>query len=291
MRKSISAQDDIYSDEASDDAIVVARSGSESSLSELATSPARQEEEEEEEDEEEDDDEEIEEEDELDESVDDIESEEEFEPDEEPEPAPVKPRFKIKLAPKATPVETTTTADDDDDLDDDESDFSDDSESAPKAMTQRQKAKAAGESAALLELSMDPGKRKIFTEEEMQLRKSETARKRKNQAEQRLEDQKTDTINRLLKKQATRRTAKDNEDEIASNAPEAPLNQIHYQARGDQSLLSFPADYVLLQVQASPEPKSRSTCEATSCSKPMIYRSPKTGKAACSMQHLKSVEV
>jgi len=44
-----------------------------------------------------------------------------------------------------------------------------------------------------------------LTAEEIALRRSETARRRKNQSEQRLEEEKIETINRLLKPQAPRR--------------------------------------------------------------------------------------
>ena len=44
-----------------------------------------------------------------------------------------------------------------------------------------------------------------MTADEIALRRSETARRRKNQSEQRLEEEKIETINRLLKPQAPRR--------------------------------------------------------------------------------------
>ncbi|EEB09766.1 Ino80 complex subunit Ies2 [Schizosaccharomyces japonicus yFS275] len=73
-------------------------------------------------------------------------------------------------------------------------------------MTKRQRAKQGfleeGED-ELLELPLETSGRKKLTPEEMALRRIENARKRKNQSEQRLEEEKQETINRLLKRQAT----------------------------------------------------------------------------------------
>src|SRR5271170_3133503 len=48
-------------------------------------------------------------------------------------------------------------------------------------------------------------RKRPLTADEIALRRSETARRRKNQSEQRLEEEKIETINRLLKPQAPRR--------------------------------------------------------------------------------------
>ncbi|GAA97454.1 uncharacterized protein L969DRAFT_91361 [Mixia osmundae IAM 14324] len=85
------------------------------------------------------------------------------------------------------------------------SDFSEDSAMTNSRMTARQRAKELGdEGETLLELptKKPPKAKKQFTEQEMQLRKSENARKRKNLSDRKLEEEKTETINRLLKKQA-----------------------------------------------------------------------------------------
>ncbi|KAJ3875132.1 PAPA-1-like conserved region-domain-containing protein [Lentinula edodes] len=49
-------------------------------------------------------------------------------------------------------------------------------------------------------------KKKVLNETELALRREENARKRKNLSEKRLEDEKLETINRLLKKQSRPRT-------------------------------------------------------------------------------------
>ncbi|KAI0704930.1 hypothetical protein BC835DRAFT_1468555 [Cytidiella melzeri] len=53
-----------------------------------------------------------------------------------------------------------------------------------------------------LEEPPNPRKKKPLTEIEMALKREETARKRKNLSEKKLEDEKAETINRLLKKQS-----------------------------------------------------------------------------------------
>src|SRR5579859_3694201 len=48
-------------------------------------------------------------------------------------------------------------------------------------------------------------RKRPLTADEIALRRSETARRRKNQSEQRLEEEKIETINRLLKPQVPKR--------------------------------------------------------------------------------------
>ncbi|CAE6389024.1 Chromatin modification-related protein EAF3 [Rhizoctonia solani AG-1 IB] len=74
-----------------------------------------------------------------------------------------------------------------------------------KRLTARQAAMIAGGSEANhVMLPEATGRKAQKTEAEIALRRSETARKRKHQDAQRLEDEKTETINRLLKKQSVR---------------------------------------------------------------------------------------
>ncbi|CAI4723405.1 BAQ_1a_G0044700.mRNA.1.CDS.1 [Saccharomyces cerevisiae] len=66
----------------------------------------------------------------------------------------------------------------------------------------------------LLDLLEDGGSKKKLTDEEIQLRRAENARKRKNLSEKRLEEEKQDTINKLLKKRAGKsRSHLPNDDE------------------------------------------------------------------------------
>ncbi|KAK9466864.1 PAPA-1-like conserved region-domain-containing protein [Lipomyces arxii] len=75
-------------------------------------------------------------------------------------------------------------------------------------LTERQRARLLDDTTELQELSNEPFRKKIFTEEELMLRRTETARRRKNLSEKRREEEKMDTINKLLKKQASKRKGK-----------------------------------------------------------------------------------
>ncbi|KAF9974728.1 hypothetical protein BGZ73_001811 [Actinomortierella ambigua] len=97
-----------------------------------------------------------------------------------------------------------------------EDEFSDDEDfSTPQPgmgfggnLTKRQRSKLDGSEALsldLLELPSAASRKRHRTEEELALKKSELSRRRKNMTAQRAEQDKIDTINRLLKKQAGKR--------------------------------------------------------------------------------------
>lgn len=88
-----------------------------------------------------------------------------------------------------------------------------------------------GGGSAFLELPMEPQIKKHLTAEEHAMRRAEMARRRKNLSEKRNEEEKQDTINRLLKKQAPKRRGKISAKEIEA------------QDRGDMS----EAEELLLQ--------------------------------------------
>ena len=67
-------------------------------------------------------------------------------------------------------------------------------------MTARQRAAAIGAEPELLELPQGPSKKKIFTADEVAMRKVETSRRRKHLLNKKLEEEKAETIERLLKK-------------------------------------------------------------------------------------------
>ncbi|KAL8946924.1 MAG: hypothetical protein Q9222_006743 [Ikaeria aurantiellina] len=73
-----------------------------------------------------------------------------------------------------------------------------------------------------LQLPMEPQIKKHLTAEEHAMRRAEMARRRKNLSEKRNEEEKLDTINRLLKKQAPKRRGKISAEEITANALAAP---------------------------------------------------------------------
>ncbi|KAF9883570.1 hypothetical protein FE257_003169 [Aspergillus nanangensis] len=94
----------------------------------------------------------------------------------------------------------------DEDLDDDEDDEDLDSDGTPTVdssrMTKRQRGNLGND---FLQLPMEPQVKKHLTAEERAMRRAEMARRRKNLSEKRNEEEKMDTINRLLRKQAPKR--------------------------------------------------------------------------------------
>lgn len=122
------------------------------------------------------------------------------------------------------------------DMENDEDDEGDDSRSPDllsrgttpdiNKMTKRQRSRlnevytastsptSGGGGSAFLELPMEPQIKKHLTAEEHAMRRAEMARRRKNLSEKRNEEEKQDTINRLLKKQAPKRRGKISAKEI-----------------------------------------------------------------------------
>ncbi len=134
--------------------------------------------------------------------------------------------------------------------------------------TARQLAREGGVESEHLELPMfDPNRKKKLTENEIALRRSETARKRKNQVEKKLEDDKVETINRLLKKQVGRSrnklpragSAEDSDDEaeqarrrgreeLSRKAlKEMPAPFFRYIDRADGKILAVPSGPPLVE--------------------------------------------
>ncbi|KAI8375735.1 PAPA-1-like conserved region-domain-containing protein [Choanephora cucurbitarum] len=172
-------------------------------------------------------------------------------------------------------------------------------------MTKRQRAKAYQEiPEEYLELPMDTGKKKQLTEEEEQLKKSEVARRRKNQSIQRAEKDKADTINRLLKKQASKskRVIEDNAEEKETaheklKRLEDP-NRLRYINTAQGSQLNIPTVFTLDKVFGTPVPQTQQPtlssvkqCQVEGCLKTRKYTAKKSGKFVCSLEHYKMVEV
>ncbi|CEG77861.1 hypothetical protein RMATCC62417_12544 [Rhizopus microsporus] len=217
---------------------------------------------------------------ELDEEDDDEEDEDEDEEDEQPIPAKSSRNNKRKK-----PVIE----------DDSEEGFSDGEEVIKnRPMTKRQRAKLNHEEPEdYLQLPMDTGKKKLLTEEEEQLRKSEVARRRKNQSIQRAEKDKADTINRLLKKQAskTKRVIEDSE-ETAQKRQSDPKS-IKYVQNTNGSQLSIPQAYSLEDIFGELKKPTSSTpikCQVEGCSNDRKYTAKKSGKFVCSFEHYKLME-
>ncbi|KAF5846861.1 hypothetical protein GGP41_004920 [Bipolaris sorokiniana] len=88
-------------------------------------------------------------------------------------------------------------------------------------MTKRQRALVNDDTdGGLLALSNEAQKKKHLTAEEHAMRRAEMARRRKNLSDKRNEEEKLDTINRLLKKQPPKRGRK-----AAQDAPEDGLEE------------------------------------------------------------------
>ncbi|KXJ89647.1 PAPA-1-like conserved region-domain-containing protein [Microdochium bolleyi] len=83
-------------------------------------------------------------------------------------------------------------------------------------MTKRQRARFADDDGSLLKLSDEVQAKKVFTAEELSMRRAEMARRRRNLSEKRNEEVKMETIHKLLHKQApkTSRKAQLAEDEV-----------------------------------------------------------------------------
>ncbi|KAJ8655943.1 hypothetical protein O0I10_008383 [Lichtheimia ornata] len=169
-----------------------------------------------------------------------------------------------------------------------------------RPLTKRQRAKFNNDGPEeFLELPMDSGKKNVLTEEEQALRRSEVARRRKNQSIQRAEKDKEDTINRLLKKQASksRKVIKDDANEEKDNrAPKRvmPPDTIKYVNDAKGSVLMIPSVVAIEQVFGHPPRKSSSSspsiCQVDGCNASKRYVASKSGKAVCSLEHYKVVE-
>ncbi|KAI9278910.1 PAPA-1-like conserved region-domain-containing protein [Phascolomyces articulosus] len=127
-----------------------------------------------------------------------------------------------------------------------------------RPLTKRQRAKLENNgSEEFLELPMESMKKKHLTEEEQTLKRSEVARRRKNQSIERAEKDKQDTINRLLKKQASksRRIIKDDgtdEKESGTSTRRVALvkdpNALQYVSTPKGNFLSIPTSINIEQV-------------------------------------------
>ncbi|CAO3683656.1 unnamed protein product [Umbelopsis ramanniana] len=177
---------------------------------------------------------------------------------------------------------------------------------ANRPLTKRQRAKLNdGAEEDYLELPMDSGKKKHLTAEEQALRRSEVARRRKNQSIQRAEKDKADTINRLLKKQASKskKAIKDDggdgTDSVAGdNGRQQPRmlenpTQIRYVNNKAGSLLSIPRTMNISDVIASSKKtdlKKVISCAVKGCGQPKKYLTSKSRKPVCSLDHYHTIE-
>ncbi|KAJ7604721.1 hypothetical protein DFH06DRAFT_1253883 [Mycena polygramma] len=129
---------------------------------------------------------------------------------------PLKIKLKLGVQPEAKPAARRFARVKNEDVESEDSD-SDDSQfesyaagpSSGRHLTARQAVLASAVDPSHVALDTAPvgsSRKKQFTTTEVALRKEETARKRKNMIEKKLEDEKAETINRLLKKQSRPKT-------------------------------------------------------------------------------------
>ncbi|RHZ76892.1 hypothetical protein Glove_187g95 [Diversispora epigaea] len=172
------------------------------------------------------------------------------------------------------------------------------SSTSSRVLTKRQRAKLnENYEQDLLQLPMEPMKKKQLTEEEIQLKKSEIARRRKHQSIQRAEQDKMDTINRLLKKQASKKRSKDQDDNDSVHNHEngssmnIPSCVYHYVQDVQGCSLSIPEGINMpIKFEKGPKyPPPVPLCSISGCNNPKKYRSTKTLEFACSMEHLKQI--
>ncbi|KAI8909936.1 hypothetical protein DFJ77DRAFT_111458 [Powellomyces hirtus] len=167
-----------------------------------------------------------------------------------------------------------------------------------KKMTARQRAmvaREAGEDVAEEMFSDLPderaSKRKIFTEEEMALRKSETARRRKHQAHARAEEAKHATIQKLLTKQVNKKKTKD--EDTSPMKEDVDPTQIRYIQTSQMSTLSFPQHlldsepFLLAPAGGNAEYPLQKLCSIPGCSKPKKYRHISAEMDVCGMNHFR----
>ncbi|ORY00570.1 PAPA-1-domain-containing protein, partial [Basidiobolus meristosporus CBS 931.73] len=158
-------------------------------------------------------------------------------------------------------------------------------------LTSRQRAKVDDEfQVELLELPTET-KKKNLTAEELALKRSETARRRKNQSERRAEQDKMDTINKLLKKQASRRTKKDDDEQDQKDQERIVPTKICYLQNKDGVTISFPVDANPIEGQKfTGYPPALPKCSIPGCDNVKKYRHPKLQKDICSLEHYRLLE-
>src|SRR5579871_3438772 len=140
-----------------------------------------------------------------------------------------------------------------------------------------------------IQLTIEPMRKKALTADEIALRRSETARRRKNQSEQRLEEEKIETINRLLKPQAPRRRGQranespgPSESEIMPReaTPPPPATKVRTVLNEKGTVVAIPERWIDVFFSQR-EPKRRPLEECGECGGESIY--PGRGQTAWSV--------
>jgi hypothetical protein len=160
----------------------------------------------------------------------------------------------------------------------------------PQNMTRRQRSRyLEGYDEELHQLEQPTKKTKKVDDG---LRQSEVARKREMQRKQRLEQTQKDTIHKLLNKQASRKTRKEEEMEaLAQQVQIEPVpDKFRYRYTVEGTLLSVPEGKHLTPL-GNPvpyPPTTKPTCAI--CSAPSKYTCSKSLRAVCSLSHYKLIQ-
>ncbi|KAL3474976.1 PAPA-1-like conserved region-domain-containing protein [Aspergillus californicus] len=117
---------------------------------------------------------------------------------------------------------------DEDDLEDDDLEDSDGGTLTAADLSKLTKRQRGSLGNDFLQLPMEPQIKKHLTAEERAMRRAEMARRRKNLSEKRNEEEKMDTINRLLRKQAPKRRGRIPAAEAAENAAADQETAVEY---------------------------------------------------------------
>lgn len=117
-------------------------------------------------------------------------------------------------------------------------------------LTARQRAKLGEASHEYLKLSDEVQAKKVFTEEELSMRRAEMARRRRNLSEKRNEEVKMETINKLLKKQApkTNRRNATGYDTPDSESQRADPLYVRWVSTKDGNRIGVPDDMIIAPV-------------------------------------------
>ncbi|KAL1741204.1 PAPA-1-like conserved region-domain-containing protein, partial [Schizophyllum fasciatum] len=167
---------------------------------------------------------------------------------------------------------------------------------------------ALGASAEQASKTASPAKRrkKDLTESEAALRRAETARKRKDLSEKKLEDEKLETMNRLLKRKAGVGRGRRSAAAIAAAAAGTPVGESEvesaerepepatmYRWTSNASGITFsvpPAASVAVETGIRAPPQPSRACAVSGCAQPLKYRLVRDWTiGGCGMEHLRAL--
>ncbi|KAF4918192.1 INO80 complex subunit 2 [Colletotrichum viniferum] len=114
-------------------------------------------------------------------------------------------------------------------------------------MTRRQRARFEEEPQQYMKLSDEVQAKKVFTAEELSMRRAEMARRRRNLSEKRNEEVKMETINKLLKKQAPKTKGKGQaagNDTPSNEPPKADVAFVRWVNSKKGSIVAVPEEMI-----------------------------------------------